>query len=208
MAVWQMRALCLLAGYLCGSFLTAAVVVRVKTGGSFRNVGTGNPGMANVMDHLGFVPGALTLLGDILKTVAACALCYHVFFPELGRAAILFAGVGAVVGHNYPVWFRFRGGKGVAVTCTALILFAPIAGTLSDIAGMLVVFATGFLGLGSIVITSVFLAASFLLYDPPIWILAAALEGLMLLRHGDSLGRIKNGTEKKVLKLFGRRSDH
>ena len=148
MAVWQMRALCLLTGYLCGSFLTAAVVVRVKTGGSFRNVGTGNPGMANVMDHLGFVPGALTLLGDILKTVAACGLCYHVFFPELGRAAILFAGVGAVVGHNYPVWFRFRGGKGVAVTCTALILFAPIAGTLSDIAGMLVVLPRDFSALG------------------------------------------------------------
>ena len=150
-----MRILCLVIGYACGMFLTADVVTRIKIKKSVFEIGTHNPGMANVMHELGFWPGAVVLMGDIFKTFIACAICGSLF-PVLGMTGIMYAGVGTVLGHDFPVWHGFRGGKGVAVTCVLLIFFAPIYGTLSDVVGMLVVFATGFLGLGAIVITSVY----------------------------------------------------
>ena len=112
------RLACILLGYLFGSFLTAEVVARVVSGKSARQLGTGNPGMANIMAQLGKGAGLLTLAGDMLKTVAACGAAYYAMAPLIGQASILYAGLGAVLGHNYPAWARFRGGKGVAATCT------------------------------------------------------------------------------------------
>ena len=107
------RLACILLGYLFGSFLTAEVVARVVSGKSARQLGTGNPGMANIMAQLGKGAGLLTLAGDTLKTVAACGAAYYATAPLIGQASILYAGLGAVLGHNYPAWARFRGGKGV-----------------------------------------------------------------------------------------------
>ena len=119
------RLACILLGYLFGSFLTAEVVARVVSGKSARQLGTGNPGMANIMAQLGKGAGLLTLVGDTLKTVAACGAAYYATAPLIGQASILYAGLGAVLGHNYPAWARFRGGKGVAVTCVWLVLYLP-----------------------------------------------------------------------------------
>ena len=129
------RLACILLGYLFGSFLTAEVVARVISGKSARQLGTGNPGMANIMAQLGKGAGLLTLAGDTLKTVAACGAAYYATAPLIGQASILYAGLGAVLGHNYPAWARFRGGKGVAVTCVWLVLYLPFWGTLCCIAG-------------------------------------------------------------------------
>lgn len=129
------RLACILLGYLFGSFLTAEVVARVVSGKSARQLGTGNPGMANIMAQLGKGAGLLTLAGDTLKTVAACGAAYYATAPLIGQASILYAGLGAVLGHNYPAWARFRGGKGVAVTCVWLVLYLPFWGTLCCIAG-------------------------------------------------------------------------
>lgn len=106
------RLACILLGYLFGSFLTAEVVARVVSGKSARQLGTGNPGMANIMAQLGKGAGLLTLAGDTLKTVAACGAAYYATAPLIGQASILYAGLGAVLGHNYPAWAGFRGGKG------------------------------------------------------------------------------------------------
>ena len=129
------RLACILLGYLFGSFLTAEVVARVVSGKSARQLGTGNPGMANIMAQLGKGAGLLTLAGDTLKTVAACGAAYYATAPLIGQASILYAGLGAVLGHNYPAWAGFRGGKGVAVTCVWLVLYLPFWGTLCCIAG-------------------------------------------------------------------------
>ena len=118
------RLWCVLAGYLFGSFLTADLIVFCRTGAR-RAEGFGNPGMANVASRLGAGSGLLVLAGDILKTAAACALCRLWLFPGMGRMAVLYAGLGAVLGHCWPVWNGFRGGKGVAVVGAASILFSP-----------------------------------------------------------------------------------
>ena len=83
------RLACILLGYLFGSFLTAEVVARVVSGKSARQLGTGNPGMANVASRLGTGSGLLVLAGDILKTAAACALCRLWLFPGMGRMQVI-----------------------------------------------------------------------------------------------------------------------
>ena len=128
------RLACILLGYLFGSFLTAEVVARVVSGKSARQLGTGNPGMANIMAQLGKGAGLLTLAGDTLKTVAACGAAYYATAPLIGQASILYAGLGAVLGHNYPAWAGFRGGKGVAVTCVWLVLYLPFWGGTGPVA--------------------------------------------------------------------------
>ena len=129
-----LRGLCLLAGYLFGGFLTAEVVARCTAGVSARDIGTGNPGMANIATHLGKKAGLLVLSGDVIKTAAACWFC-HQLAPELGLTALLYGGLGAVLGHNWPIWYKGRGGKGVAVTCAWLMLYLPVTGVLCCLAG-------------------------------------------------------------------------
>jgi glycerol-3-phosphate acyltransferase PlsY len=196
---------CILIGYLFGSLLTAELVARCAVGKPCAEIGSGNPGMANILHELGFWPGAAVLAGDILKTAAACGLC-AALFGGLGRAAVLYAGLGAALGHDFPMGRGLRGGgKGVAVTCAAIAFYSPLWGTLADAAGMLVVFSTGWLPVGAVVIPAVFVPLAFWLGGAPAGLTAAALLALMLLRHRDGLARVRAGTEPRRAQLFGRK---
>lgn len=199
------RIVCLLIGYLFGCFLTAEVVARCKTGKPAYRIGSGNPGMANVIRELGVPAGAVVLAGDLLKTFAAGGLCL-LLFPALrpGRLAVLYAGVGTCLGHNYPFWQIRHGGKGVAVTCCTIFDTMPLWGLIANIVGMLVVFATGYLPLGAVVITTVFLIPAACFGGLETFLLAAVLDLLMLLRHRHGLKRILQGTEKRNMQLFHR----
>ena len=90
------RLLCLLLGYAFGNILTAEIVCRVKAGVSASAIGTGNPGMANVMANLGFAPGIVVLGGDLLKTIAACLIA-GVIGKNIGSIAVFYAGAGSVM---------------------------------------------------------------------------------------------------------------
>lgn len=112
-----LRGLCLLAGYLFGGFLTAEVVARCTAGVSARDIGTGNPGMANIATHLGKKAGLLVLAGDVIKTAAACWFC-HQLAPELGPTALLYGGLGAVLLTGYlPVGAVLIAALAVPVGC-------------------------------------------------------------------------------------------
>ena len=199
------KALCLLIGYLFGCILTAELIVKHKTGKSVSEFGTGNPGMANVMRIFGFKTGAAVLAGDLIKTVAAVLICCLLFgrssvLPSgkpLGQPAVLWAGLGATLGHNWPVWRRLKGGKGVAVTCMTIFLFSPLWGLVSDVAGMLVVFRTGYLPLGAVVITTLFTVFAGIFYGMEAFIPALVLALIMLSRHYPGLIRSFRGTEEK-----------
>ena len=199
------KALCLLIGYLFGCILTAELIVKRKTGKSVSEFGTGNPGMANVMRIFGFKTGAAVLAGDLIKTIAAVLICCLLFgrssvLPSgkpLGQPAVLWAGLGATLGHNWPVWRRLKGGKGVAVTCMTIFLFSPLWGLVSDVAGMLVVFRTGYLPLGAVVITTLFTVFAGIFYGMEAFIPALVLALIMLSRHYPGLIRSFKGTEEK-----------
>ncbi|MGN0287146.1 MAG: glycerol-3-phosphate acyltransferase [Atopobiaceae bacterium] len=191
------RALCLLVGYLCGCILTADLVARHMAGKRAFELGDGNPGMANVGHCLGFRAAAYTLAGDLGKVILA-AVVAGLSFPALGSAAIAWAGLGTTLGHNYPFWHGFRGGKGVATTCATIVLSSPIWGGLSCIAGFVVVVATQYLCLGALAIPAAFVVAMLAFGTPDLVFVAVALLALMLPQHLPAVREIATGQTPKA----------
>ena len=189
------RLACAMIGYACGNFLTAYFIVKYLKNQNIFEVGSGNPGMANVMTEFGFVPGILVLVGDLLKTGLACLICW-LFFRT--RMSIAWAGLFCVIGHNFPLWHHFSGGKGVTCTCLVLLLIHPVFGIFAVIAGMLTVFITKYLALGGILIPLFFTVCACTLGDAELIVICVIMTGLMFVRHYQGLKRIQAGTEKQV----------
>ena len=187
----------LLIGYVFGMFLTAEIVSRKFAGKSSSEIGTtGNPGMANIMAHLGFKPGILVLAGDLLKCGLACLLA-HLIFRDPGRTDILLAGLGCTLGHDFPIWRKFRGGKGVAASSLAIAIYHFPAGLAANIIGMLVVFALQYLSLGGVVIPVVYAIIMAVLHDAKaVWVSCIYIV-LALFCHRKTLAGIRDGSTKK-----------
>lgn len=195
------RILSLLIGYVLGSILTAEIIVRRKTGRPASEFGSGNPGMANIMRVFGFRAGIAVLAGDLLKTAAAALLsCF--LFPEQGQILVLYAGLGAVTGHNWPLWNRLKGGKGVSVSCMAIFLYSPLWRLIANAAGMLVVLFTGYLPLGAVVITTLYAIFAILFLGKEAAVLSAILAAIMFQRHFQGLVRMVRGEERRNAQLF------
>ena len=192
-----LRGICLLAGYLLGGFLTAEAVARSLTGKSARALGTGNPGMANITAQLGKAAGFAVLAGDVAKTVLAVWFCVRYAAPELGRTAVLYAGLGAILGHNWSVWHGFHGGKGVAVTCTWLILYLPVTGLLCCLAGGAAVLLWGYLPVGAVLIPLLAVPLAGMQYGTEAGVGTALAAAIMLSRHAKGLWCVWQGTEPR-----------
>lgn len=183
--------------YLIGSIPFSFLVARAFGVHDVRRVGSGNVGATNVLRNAGKMAGALALLLDVGKGAAATALAGRLA-PGDGSlpAAAAFA---AVVGHMYPVWLRFEGGKGVA---TGLGAFAPLAPKAA--LGALVVFglvaaAVRYVSLGSV--AGALAMAGLVLAlrgGDPVALAAAATAALVVFRHRSNLRRILGGTERRV----------
>ena len=192
------RIISILIGYFCGSFLTAEIVARRVARTSASELGdTGNPGMANIMASLGFVPGIITLAGDIGKCLAA-ALVSHLLFREGGAVIFLYAGLGCTVGHDFPFWRGFRGGKGVATTSISVILFSIPWGLLANIAGMLAVFSTKYLCIGGPVIPLSFAVFMLAKGEKEAALIGVILAVLSVRAHFSSMQGIRTGRTKKT----------
>lgn len=133
---YLLKGLCLLAGYAFGCFLTAEIVARCLAGAGAETIGTGEPSADNLARHLGKPAGLAVITGDLIKTILACWFCYRLAAPELEHLAVLFGGLGVVLGHAFPVWRRGRGGPADVVAATWLMLYFPITGLLCCLAGM------------------------------------------------------------------------
>lgn len=194
----------LLIGYVFGNVLTADIVVRRKTGKNVFEVGSGNPGMANVMRQFGFKAGAMVLAGDILKTIIA-VLITKLLFPGADHILWLYAVLGCTVGHNWPLWHKFKGGKGVAVTCMGIFLYSPLWGLVADAVGMLVVFSTGYLPVGAVVITTLYAVLIFIFKGTEAGVVALVLAAIMFDRHFPGLVKVARGEEKRNAQYFKRK---
>lgn len=194
----------LVIGYVFGSVLTANIVSRRCTGKAATEIGTKNPGMANIMMNIGKKAGFLVLLGDIVKTAAAMFLAWLLFSGRIGRICIQYAGLGALLGHDFPIQNRFRGGKGVTVTCTWLILAYLLPGILCSLAGAAVVFLTGWLPLGAVVIAALAVPMSWKVCGSEALLLVSIACAMMFLKNFSGLRRIVRGEEEIHLKLAGR----
>lgn len=186
-------------GYACGNLLTANLVAREYTKRPVFELGDGNPGMANVGHELGTRAAALVLAGDILKTIVAWAAA-RALFPEATELAGIVAGLGVTLGHNYPCWRRFHGGKGVTTTCSAIVLAAPLAGMAASLIGLAVVVASGYLCLGAITITWAYWAIIALIQGPiSVGSLVALILALLMMRaHWSALAGIRTGTTHRA----------
>ena len=192
------RITALIIGYFFGNILTAEIVVRAKTGKSAREFGTGNPGMANVMQEFGFRAGLTVLAGDLAKTLAACLIAYFLLGGASERIIVYYAGLGATVGHNYPFWKKFRGGLGVATTCNACFLYSPLAGLLCAIAGLAAVLVTQYLCIGAVVIPFAFCITAFVFFGREAGVISLVLLLMMIIKHGPAIVKIPSGRVKRI----------
>lgn len=191
------RLLCVAIGYLFGCVLTADIVARVKIHRSAADIGTGNPGMANIMEQLGFKAGIVTLLGDIGKTVLMF-LTVRAVCPGLGTLAVAYGGFGTILGHNFPFWRKFKGGMGVAVTCSVIVLISPVWGMAANLLGGVTVLIFHYLATAAVLIPGAFIAPAFIFYGREVGWLAVAWTVLMAYEHSPGLIRMTKGTEKPV----------
>jgi acyl phosphate:glycerol-3-phosphate acyltransferase len=185
----------ILLGYLAGSVPFGFLLAR-RAGIDVRVAGSGNVGAANVLRTAGAWRGVAVMTLDIAKGAAAVLLANP---APGGRPLAALAGAAAVVGHIYPVWLRFHGGKGVAVAAGVFGILSPVA---TAVAALLFLFTVGFtryVSLGSIAAALALPPMAWWAGAPRAVVAAAAGTGaLILFRHRANVRRLRCGTERKV----------
>ena len=189
-----------LVGYLIGSIPFGLIAARLASGVDVRDFGSGKTGMTNVIRTSGKKVGALVLVLDMSKAVVAIALARYAFGAEPGVHAA--AGIAALLGHNFPVFAGFRGGRGIATGWGGLFIFTPWSGLIATAVGIPLIAMTRYVSLGSMVgatagaVSLIVFAAVGLVATEYMWygIVGAPL---VLLRHYDNILRLIKGTERK-----------
>ena len=197
-----------LVSYLIGSIPFGYLIVRGKLGDDIRQSGSGGTGATNVSRRAGKAAGVFTLVLDALKGVIA-VLVARAMFPGVGPYAdwlAAAAGIAALVGHIFPVWLGFRGGKGVATGVGVFIVLAPVALLCAGVLFVAIVAVTRYVSLGSIiaaVTVPLFVWLQAVFVEPvadlrPL--LTAAITGaaLILFAHRGNIARLARGTESQI----------
>jgi glycerol-3-phosphate acyltransferase PlsY len=190
-------ALLVVAAYLLGSISFAVLVVRKKTGQDIRAEGSGNAGATNVLRAHGKKLAIVVALLDVAKGAAAVLLARLVTADPRWAAA---AGFAAVLGHVFPVFYSFRGGKGVATAVGAVAVLSPLALLACLGVFVAIVAATRYVSLGSVVSMAILPAVAGGLFGAPLPIVtaAAATAVLVIAKHLENLKRLARGTERKL----------
>lgn len=198
---FAMLALSALIGYLLGSINTSIIVGKLFHGKDVRELGSKNAGATNTLRTLGKKAAALVLAGDIIKGVLACFIGRYLVgqWPGDVWLGMYVAGFAAVIGHNWPLYFGFRGGKGVLTSAAVLVTLAPLPALCCFL-----VFVLAILLWKTVSIGSMLSAASF-----PVFVLAfggsfylfitgVLMATLIIFRHHGNIKRLLAGTEPKV----------
>ncbi|HEX6046729.1 MAG TPA: glycerol-3-phosphate 1-O-acyltransferase PlsY [Pyrinomonadaceae bacterium] len=199
--------LAVIIAYLIGSIPFGYLIVRAKGGGDVRETGSGGTGATNVSRRAGKAAGVLTLVLDAVKGFIAIQLARILLNdvePMMASWLLSGAAIAALVGHIFPVWLRFRGGKGVATGVGVFVALAPVAILIAAVVFLVVVFLTKYVSLGSIMAAATIpLVVWFERLMTPI--LAASFAGALLIvfAHRGNIGRIWKGTEPRITDLKG-----
>jgi glycerol-3-phosphate acyltransferase PlsY len=183
----------LAVGYLFGSIPFGVILTRVAGLGDIRQVGSGNIGATNVLrtGHKGLA--AATLLGDALKGTAAVLIGW-----TLGPNEALLAALGAFLGHLFPVWLRFTGGKGVATFLGCLLGLQPLASLAFAAVWIAVAFVSRYSSLSALVASAVAPLVLWLLGESGMAATTAVLAALLWWRHAENIRRLLAGTEGRI----------
>lgn len=205
------RLICLLIGYGCGLFQTSYIYGKAH-GIDIREYGSGNAGMTNALRTFGVKAGAITFLGDCLKCVAAVLIVRIIFgnsHAEYIKLLGLYAAGGTILGHNYPFYMKFRGGKGIAATAGLFLSFDWRVTLLGLVVFLIAFFTTHYVSLGSLLIYIGFVVETIIFgqmglyhmeqrYLNEMYIVAILLACLAFYKHRENIKRIIHGEENKT----------
>lgn len=205
------RLICVAIGYACGLFQSAYLIGKVYHT-DMREHGSGNLGSTNVMRTLGKKAGALNLLGDCLKCVAAILIVRAVYGrtqADILPLLSLYAAAGCVLGHNFPFYLKFKGGKGIAASVGLLLAFDIRIFAVCAVVFFGLFFTTHYVSLCSVSAYVTALICMIVLgqmgaygMDPShrveLYVLMAALTILAIYRHRENIKRLLDGTENKI----------
>lgn len=182
--------------YLLGSISFGMIVAKLAGGPNLREVGSKNTGATNVLRVMGLKIGLIVFVLDILKALIACIIGR----VWLGLNGAMLAGLAVVIGHNWPCFFQFKGGKGVASTLAVMLLTFPIPAIICYVIAIVLIATTKYVSLGSITLAALFailvIATNWANWLVILWVLIIA--GLLIWRHHANIGRLLHGTENKL----------
>jgi glycerol-3-phosphate acyltransferase PlsY len=190
---WPILATCLVGGYLLGSIPFGLIFTRFAGLGDVRAIGSGNIGATNVLRTGRKGLAAATLLGDALKGTAAVLLASH-----FGDDAALAAGLGAFLGHLFPAWLGFKGGKGVATFIGVLLALSPLAMLAFAALWLGLAFALRYSSLAALVASAATPALLWGLGQPRTALLFLVLAALLWWKHAPNIRRLLDGTEGRI----------
>jgi glycerol-3-phosphate acyltransferase PlsY len=191
---WLPFVIGLVIAYLIGSIPFGVILTRAGGAGDLRQIGSGNIGATNVLRTGRKGLALATLLLDALKGALPVWLAYRYFGPDMA----VVAGLGAVLGHCFPVWLKFRGGKGVATAAGVVLTLTPLAGLIALALFVLIAVLTRYVSLASILATIAAAPVAFWLGHFQAGELYLALALLIVLKHAPNIRRLLAGTELKV----------
>ena len=187
-------ALSLIIGYLFGSVCVAVLFTRYKYREDVRDNGSGNAGATNVARVYGFRAGIITFLGDALKTVLGAGIGWLL----AGEMGLVLGTAGAIVGHCFPIFFGFRGGKGVSVGAALALIADPLGGIMSLTVFAILAFSTRIVSLSSMIASALFPVFCLILgVSGPRLTLGIFGAALVVFMHRSNIRRLIRGEEKK-----------
>ena len=182
--------------YLLGSISFGMIVAKLAGGPNLREVGSKNTGATNVLRVMGVKIGFTVFVLDILKALVACIIGR----VWMGLNGAMIAGLAVVLGHNWPCFFQFKGGKGVASTLAVMLMTFPVPAFICYVVAIALIAATKYVSLGSITLAALFavlvIATNWANWLVIVWVIV--LSGLMIWRHHANIGRLLKGCENKL----------
>jgi len=187
--------LLVLAAYIVGSIPTGLLLSKAVGGVDIRTMGSGNIGATNAYRTMGRKVGILTLIGDSLKGVLPVVAANAFGFPDL---VIALAGIAAFLGHIFPLFLKFKGGKGVATALGVFIAVSPVAVLCSLGVFSVVLYAWRFVSLASITAAAMMPVFIALIDRRPVVVaMSVVIAATVIIKHSDNIKRLKNGTENR-----------
>lgn len=188
--------LAILISYLVGSISFSIVIAKLFKGIDIRNHGSGNAGATNTLRVLGVGPAILVLVLDLLKGMGSVLLAYALSDQKWLAVA---CGIAAIIGHNWPIWFKFKGGKGIATAIGVLSVLAFIPALIAGVIAILSIVFTRYVSLGSLIFT--FLTPIFIVllqFSWPYFIGTVIICLFSFFRHRSNIVKLLKGTENKI----------
>lgn len=208
------RIIALVIGYICGIFLSGYAYSKSKKQ-DITKMGSGNAGTTNTFRIYGWKGGLITLIGDVSKPIIAILVTWLIFHNsryetvrESVRLLEFYAGFGCILGHNFPFYMKFKGGKGIACTGGLVLAFCPIVAPISLTIFIVTVALTKYVSLGSILAVISFFVQVVIYgelgilnltarYKYEIYIVAGIITVMAVVRHRANIKRLLGGTENK-----------